>query len=72
MTRPAISALCDEFNAYCDQQGFPKDSGDAMDLMMGHELTREQFAWLKDFVDRWDAADEADPGFYAKQPVVEG
>lgn len=45
--------LAAEFTEWTKGQGLPQD-GDAMELLMGADLTDDQRDWLSQFVIRWD------------------
>ncbi len=56
---PAQRALCDEFGAWAARQGVPVDRG-ADDPLILNMMSRDQRAWLSNFIARWDWASEQD------------
>jgi hypothetical protein len=70
MTRPAIDALTDEFNDWRKANKVTFE-GDAMELFRfaGHMITDAARTWLWDFIQRWEAAEQADPAFYDQQTI---
>lgn len=68
LTASPIDVLVAEYADWIEGEGLPE--GDAMELLMGAELTADQRQWLSAFVVRWDAAEAADPRFYDRQTVV--
>lgn len=56
---PAQRVLCDEFAAWAARQGVPVDRG-ADDPLILNMMSRDQRAWLSNFIARWDWASERD------------
>ena len=46
-----LEALCDEYQAWCREQGLPHV--DAHEQMLG-KITEPQYQWLLDFCERWE------------------
>lgn len=62
---PAQRVLCDEFAAWAERQGVPVDRG-ADDPLILNMLSRDQRAWLSNFIARWDWSSEND----AREPAA--
>lgn len=45
------ATLCEEYQAWVDQQGFPQFSADELIL---HDLTPEQRKYVSEFIKRWN------------------
>jgi hypothetical protein len=56
---PLREQLVAEYQAFLASEGLPSLSADEQDL---EQCTREQAAWLRDFIDRWDRAEWAVAG----------
>lgn len=56
---PAQRVLCDEFAGWAARQGVPVDRG-ADDPLILNMMSRDQRAWLSNFIARWDWASEQD------------
>jgi hypothetical protein len=52
-----INALCEELNAWCDANGLPHESADA--LLYHPAMTDERCRWLLTYIVRWDDAMES-------------
>lgn len=62
---PAQRELCDEFAGWAVRQGVPGDRG-ADDPLILNMMSRDQRAWLSNFIARWDWTSEQD----AREPAA--
>lgn len=53
-----IDALTKLYADFCDERGFPPMSADELLTEHADEMTREQRAWLRSFIELWDATQD--------------
>lgn len=56
------SALCQELADYCTQHGLPLQSADELFLSLDAEGHAKHGAWLRDYIERWDAWEDGQHG----------
>lgn len=64
-----IDELTAEFEVWARANGV-LNAGDATEILMFADLTEAQRTFVRDFIERWEAAAAEDPEFYDKQTVV--
>lgn len=64
-----LQALCDQFDAFCDQHGLPKISADELLCKLyGEETRREDLCqWLEGFIESWDTVCHVEQNARLKQ-----
>lgn len=65
----SLDALCDQLNAFCNENQLPLESADELlSRLYGEEPRSVRLCeWLQDFIERWDAACTVERNVQRKQ-----
>ncbi len=65
----SLDALCDQLNDFCKENQLPLESADELlTRLYGEEPRRVRLCeWLQGFIERWDAACDAEHDAWLKQ-----